>query len=136
MKKVLLIKMIKNFRDIYIPIYNQAYYNKKLYDAVERLYIALKKENITTIDLSRQGKSQFQVLTDGIKAGVNYSLSFSKDIYGVKDATDFVDIAMGDYMTCQHYEALDNFYKNIANIAIRETREKDIQRILKNVNGK
>lgn len=116
----------KNFRNIDIPI--SLCQSKTLYDAVKRLQKLLNKKSIVTSDQSKQGKSQFKIFDNGS----DILLSFSKDIDNVKDATDFVDISIGDSVMYKQYDAMNQFYKQLSSSVIQECGEKDIvQKILK-----
>ena len=102
--------------------------SEKIHEAIENLVIYLGKGSIKSIDPSMQGENQLTALWTHFRS----NLTFLKDVYGVEHATDFIDINIGDNMSCEHYNAIHNFYCGLMlDVAIRETDENDIQKILK-----
>ena len=99
----------------------------ELYEIIETLALNLFRQNIKTIDPSLQGSNQMQAGLSDTEA----SLIFSKDVYGVKHATDFIDINLGDDILCEHYGALNDFYQSLEDISLRKSEEADIKKILK-----
>ena len=101
--------------------------HSELYNMIEKLALDLLKQSIKTIDQNLQGKNQMKADLSDYDA----SLVFGKDVYGVKHATDFIDINIGDNMSCEHWNALNTFYRSLEDISLKETDDKDIRKILK-----
>jgi|GEM_PF-4873809 len=99
----------------------------ELHDIIEKLALDLFRQSIKTIDSSLQGENQMKANLSDIDA----SLIFSKDVYGVRHATDFIDINIGDNTLCEHWEALNKFYGSLGDISLRKTEEADIKKILR-----
>ncbi len=103
-----------------------------LYLPLKELAINLYHESLYSIDPREQGRNHLKVeayrdnyyLIDYVK------LTLVKDIYGVKEGTDFIDILLGDDMTCQNYSAISTFYQRLSNLDAPNATEEDIQKIL------
>lgn len=101
-------------------------YENGLYKAFIDFYYALHEKTIETIDKFNQGRNQFCV-------GKNnhlVALFVTKDIHGVKDATNFIDINIGDNVTCENYMAIANFYKQLCKLETKDATEEEIQQLL------
>jgi len=72
--------------------------SNELYRSIEKLAFDLSRQSIKTIDSHLQGENHIKVDLCDIDA----SLIFAKDVYGVKHATDFIDINIGDNTLCKH----------------------------------
>jgi len=110
------------FRSIFIDIKK----GEPLYDLVYNLGRALGEE-IFSNDPVCQGKNHFQVACD--IDGV--SLCATKDVYGVKSSTDFVDVSIGDEYTCEKYPQFLEFYNNLSTISMGKISSQDIKQLLK-----
>ncbi len=97
-----------------------------LYKIFNDLYIALKDNKVETIDKFYQGTNSFSLK----KVNNIVTLSVFKDVYGVKNATDFIDINIGDETTCNNYQAIDSFYKQLLNSDIKKSNQKDIKQLI------
>ena len=82
-----------------------------LYKVFHSLYKDLNGKKIETIDKFYQGRNSFSLREENN----TITLSISKDIYGVKDATDFIDINIGDEVTCESYQTIEQFYNQLLN---------------------
>jgi len=100
----------QEYRDIIFS----AQKGKPLSDVFKDLHQTLNGGQIHSINKDKHGANHLKVN----KTEDNYSLVFSKDIYGVKYATDSIDIYAGDHLTCSDYNALHKFYSNLKSIAI------------------
>ena len=77
-----------------------------LLEAFQNLNLNLNGNEVKTIDYERQGKNHFGVKEiDG-----KIILSISKEVWGIKNSNDFIDIVIGDNETCENYEAIATFY--------------------------
>ncbi len=63
-----------------------------LYKIFHSLCIDLNGKKVETIDKFYQGRNSFSLKEENNTV----TLSIAKDVYGVKDATDFIDINIGD----------------------------------------
>lgn len=120
------------FRELTIQI--REYENPELYRILEKLSLEIAHEKISTIDESNQGKNYFDVKLENNENDLEYNaaiLTLYKDIYGVKNATDFIDIDLGDNDTCLFYSAVYGFYSDLGQMVKRSTNEKDIKKLLR-----
>lgn len=121
-----------------IDIDTQAYRNieliakegEKLFEVLGYLAINLDGNSVLSIDPVEHGENQLSAILNID----NSTIIFSKDVLGVKRATDFIDISIGDQYTCQFWEIIDNFYQDLAQNVLRETKDEDIGKILKLTN--
>ena len=81
-----------------------------LYKIFRDLCLSLNDSKITTIDKYYQGENHFYLK----EKNDTIILTIAKDIYGVKDATIFTDINIGDDMTCQNYPAIYTSYNQLS----------------------
>jgi len=114
----------QTFREIAIIARNE---EEALYEIISELALGIKNEKILSIDPSKQGENNMIALYNTHCA----SLMCFKDVYGVKHATDFIDINLGDNYTCAHWLALNDFYQDLEKHTTKEADENDIQRILR-----
>ena len=110
------------FRSIFIDIKK----GEPLYDVVYKFGVSLARIVFST-ENATQGKNHFEVVFD--TEGV--SLCATKDVYGVKSSTDFVDISIGDEYTCEKYPQFLEFYNNLSTISVGKTSSQDIKQLLK-----
>lgn len=97
-----------------------------LYPALSILAKELNGEAIYSIDSHNEGKNNVRFLD----SGNSISIILNKDIMGVKDATKFIDINLGDMDTCKFYPALLRFYNSLASLSVCDTTDKDIKTLL------
>ena len=97
-----------------------------LYDIIYNLAKSLSGGKIESIDSYAQGKNNLRV--EGYMDTA--SLIISKDVYGAKHFTDFVDIHAGDNASCEFYDELVAFYNNLSTITVDGSNEKDIKQLL------
>lgn len=100
--------------------------DKNLYNAFNDLCMNLNGSQIETIDKFYQGGNYFSLKENNHII----TLSVFKDIYGVKNATDFIDITIGDEMTCDSYLEVSIFYNKLLNFAVKQTKEEDIKKLV------
>lgn len=113
----------QHYRDIIIDIEKE----EDLFEPLDELSFITNGEPILSIDPYEQGKNQFRV---DAKEDV-VSLICSKDVFGVKQATDFIDINVGDDKTRRSYLAVYIFFQNLNSICNKKGNDEDIKRILK-----
>lgn len=97
-----------------------------LYKIFYRLCTNLNGKKIETIDKFRQGKNWFSLKEENHIV----TLSIAKDIYGVKDATDFIDINIGDEITCDDYQSIAIFYSQLLNSTAKMAKTDDIKQLV------
>ena len=97
-----------------------------LYEIFKNLCISLNDQKVETIDKFSQGKNHFSLKEDNHKV----ILTIFKDIYGVKDITNFTNINIGDDITCDNYQAIAKFYNNLLNSNIKEANNNDIKKLV------
>ena len=97
-----------------------------LYDIIRNFAVALNKEKIETIDSFHQGKNHIKAEYDLFEA----SIIVYKDVYRVKNTTDFIDITIGDNDTCKYYAAISNFYNELTKISKGKITNKEIKQLL------
>ena len=82
----------------------------ELYDIFFLFSKTLNGDKLYSCDPIYQGKSYFEVKENKN----NIVLSVNKDVYGVKNSSDYIDITLGDNDSCKHYEALWHCYNQLA----------------------
>ena len=97
-----------------------------LYKIFYNLCIDLNGEKIETIDRFNQGQNYFSLKEEN---GM-ITLSIFKDVYGVKHTTDFIDINLGDEMTCENYLAIATLYNKLLNINMKDASNTEIKKLL------
>lgn len=113
-----------NPNDIFRDIEIKAYEEEPLYSVIKTLDKNLNKNRVFTIDSYNQGKNNISS-NSGL---YNTTITISKDIYGVKNATDFIDVFIGDNDTCEYYYAIYTFYNDLSKIATKN--KDDIKKLL------
>ena len=97
-----------------------------LYKIFQSLCLDLNGKKIETIDKVYQGRNSFSLREENN----TITLSIAKDIYGVKDATDFIDINIGDEVTCESYQTIAQFYNQLLNPNIEKAKTEDINQLV------
>ena len=97
-----------------------------LYKIFQSLCIDLNGKKIETIDKFYQGRNSFSLREENN----TITLSIAKDIYGVKDATDFIDINIGDEVTCESYQTIAQFYNQLLNSNVEKAKTEDINQLV------
>jgi len=82
---------------------------------------------IETSDTFCHGRNNICLSTNGEVT----KFIISKDIYGVKNSTDFIDVNIGDNYTCKNYDAIVNFYKDLSLLCLDKIIDDDVKKILK-----
>lgn len=100
--------------------------DEELFSVFSNLASALQGSRIKSIYPSNQGQNNISANQSEWDA----TISFSKDVDGVKYATDFIDINIGDNITCEHYEAINNFYQSLAKSSTKQSNKEDIKKVL------
>ncbi len=111
------------YRDIVI----KANSGEKLFNVLNNLAIALRGSKVMSIDPANEGKNNLFAK----KRNKEAILTFQKDVCGVRKATNFININIGDNMICRQYGPISNFYRDLAAICIKEANIEDVQKILK-----
>ena len=96
-----------------------------LYKIFHTLCLDLGGKKIATIDKFAQGQNSFSLKEENH----SITLSIAKDIYGVKDTTDFIDINIGDEMTCDSYQAIAKFYNHLLDSNVKKAKTEDIDQL-------
>ncbi len=97
-----------------------------LYKIFQSLCLDLNGKKIETIDKVYQGRNSFSLREENN----TITLSIAKDIYEVKDATDFIDINIGDEVTCESYQTIAQFYNQLLNPNIEKAKTEDINQLV------
>ena len=106
-----------------------------LYEAFTNLCVRLNGSKVETIDKFSQGRNHFCLKENGKVT----TFSISKDIYGIKEPSNFIDIYIGDYFTCENWDAVSRFYVDLAvpyssklqkTVKPQKVTEEDIKRLL------
>lgn len=113
----------QKFRDIKIKTNT----DNELFPVFSNLATSLQGSHVKTIDPLNQGQNNIFATINEREA----TITFSKDIYGVKHATDFIDINIGDNMLCKYYQPINAFYQGLAKLNIKQTTEEDIIKLLR-----
>ena len=100
--------------------------NEPLYNVLVNFANALNGNSIYSIDSSIQGANHLSVKGYTNEA----SIIVNKDVYGVRNSTDFVDILIGDKCSCAFYDEFLNFYNNLSTISVEKSHDKDIKQLL------
>lgn len=111
----------QQFRHIKITV-NE---DDELFALFSNLASELHSSLIKSIDPSNQGQNNMSATQDEKSA----TISFSKDVYSVKNSTGFIDINIGDDMICEQYEQISNFYKALARVNAKESSDWFIEKI-------
>lgn len=110
------------YRDITI----KANYGEELFNVFYNFANTLKGSRIISIDSINEGNNN--VFAKKSKSEV--LLIFQKDIYGMQNATNFININLGDNMTCKHYSLISNFYRDLSEVCIKKAEIEDVQKML------
>lgn len=112
----------QGFRSICFPFDLE----EPLYKLVKPLQEKLMGKWIVSTDPMNQGQNNLQFIEKGEKI----VLVASKDIYGVKEATNFIDILIGDSYSCKYYQEFLKFYGQLEKISPNKISEEKLQKIL------
>ena len=82
---------------------------------------------IDTIDKFEQGRNYVSVSTNGVVT----KFVVSKDVYGVRYPTEFVDINMGDYYSCKYYHALVNLFNDLYKLNPSKMDDEEITKLIR-----
>ncbi len=105
---------------------DSGFMEKNIYKVFHHLCIELNNNQVETIDEFNQGKNYFSLKeTDD-----TVTLTIAKDVYGVKNATDFVDINIGDENTCIHYQAIAMLYNQFLKLNVKLAKKEDIKQLV------
>lgn len=109
----------ESFRTINIPVSSEDPF-------FEAIYLLAEKTNampIYSIDSYEQGQNHV-IFTR------KPSIQVVKDVFGVRNATDFIDIRLGDENSCCSYSALWEFYQNLSCLPVSVTKEEDVKKLI------
>ena len=98
-----------------------------LYGVFYNFASSIGNKRVYSSDPANHGKNHFYVSECNRKL----SLNFVKDVYKVKNSTDFVDIFVGDNDSCPEYLQVIEFYKNLSTISVGKAQEEDIKMLIK-----
>lgn len=99
---------------------------ESLFVALNKLARNLKEEKMYSIDPYFQGKSNLMVKSDEDSV----TIIINKDILGVRNSTDFIDITLGDEYSCKFYNELLLFYNALSSLPIKNTNDEYIKKLL------
>jgi len=112
----------QRFREIEISVDRDEELHKIFTDFAKDL----DGDDIMSMDPHYQGNNHLSMQYNGYST----TLYCFKDVYGVKHATDFIDINLGDNYTCENWQELNNFYSDLKEHTNKKADENDIERIL------
>lgn len=119
----------QEFNDIVLNFKEE--FNSELYKVIDKLYNNLSGK-INSISKSHHGRNHFYLEKND--DGIN--MIFNKDVYkGTQHPTRFVDINIGDNYTCDNYEAILSFYKDLSSICTTTFKEEDLM-VMHNISRK
>lgn len=119
-------KSVDNVEQPFRDIVFTAKSGEELYEAFYTLATDLNGDFLLSTDPLNHGTNHLEA---EFKAG-EASLIVSKDVCGVENSTDFVDILIGNSDSCSLYQQVAQFYNNLSTIAVDKTKESDIKRLL------
>lgn len=96
-----------------------------LFDLFYKLALSLRDEEIHTIDYDRNGKNKIKFEIDENIV----TMRVYKDVYGIKNPSDFVEILLGDEITCEHYAEILSFYTSLPRCISRKAKDEDIKEL-------
>ncbi len=111
------------YRDIVIKTNS----GDKLFSIFYNFAKALKGSRIVSVDPTNEGRNNIFAK----KSEKEVLLTFQKDIYGVRKATRFTDVNIGDNITCKHYGPINSLYRDLSDVCIKKTNAEDVQKILR-----
>lgn len=112
----------EEFRKINITVKQ----NELLYELLHNFGKKLNNKKIYSIDSNVYGKNNLS-----IKNGIDeVSLILEKDVFGVKNANDFIDILIGDNYSCENYYDVLNFYNELSKISPKNESFSDLKKII------
>ena len=113
----------RNFREIEISVDRKT----ELFDIISSFANSLNNDRLYALDPKHYGKNN-------LSAEVYKNTAFlilAKDIWRSRGGTNFIDIELGDHLTCEKYNEIAKFYKALEEISLGKTKEDTIKRILK-----
>ena len=115
----------KKFREIEFEVSNFSS-QLELFEVIKNLANRLNNDRIYTINYEH-GMNNFcaEVYKD------TAFLILAKDIWKVKMPSDFIDVQLGDYLTCDKYEEVSLLFNDLAEISSGIAKEDTIKKILK-----
>lgn len=113
----------RNFREITI----EATKGEELFEAISSFANSLNWKCLYSVDKNVYDKNN---LSAEVYKNTAF-LVFAKDTSKAKYPTDFVDIELGDYLTCKNYEAVSTLFRDFAKISQGQVEEKTVKKILK-----
>lgn len=112
----------EEFRKINISVKQ----NELLYELLYNFGKKLNNQKIYSIDSNLYGKNNLS-----IKKGIDeVSLILEKDVYGVKNVNDFIDILIGDNYSCENYYDVLNFYNELSKISLKSELFSDLKKLI------
>ena len=96
-----------------------------LYNIFYKLFLSLNGKDINTIDKFNEGNNHFS-LKEVNEAVI---LSIYKDIYGINEVSDFIDLNLGDDLTCPYYAEIATFFNDLAKANVKKANEEDIEEL-------
>lgn len=112
----------QGFRSICFPIDCE----EPLYKVVKPFQEKILGKWIFSLDKFNQGQNNFQL----VKKCEKLVLIVNKDVYGGKEKTNFIDILIGDSLSCQYYPEFLNFYNQLQTISSGTMKKEKLQKIL------
>lgn len=111
----------QGFRSLCFPVT----FEDPLYNVLGNLKRKLKGKQVKSVDPEKEGMNSLQVMG----SEEEMILVVNKDIYGVREATNYIDISIGDFMTCECYSEMLQFYRDLEQISMGELKQDQLQKI-------
>ena len=112
----------KNKKDKYHQDFNSIEFiinkDNELFPVFYFLAESLNGDRLYSVDETCEGKNNMaiRIFDDSLIVSIN------KDVYGVKNSSDYIDISLGDNDSCKHYEALWAFFNRLGNLQNRSNK--------------
>lgn len=113
----------KGFREMAI----EASKEDALFEAISSFADSLNWKCLYSLDKSQYGQNN---LSAEVYKNTAF-LVFTKGMSGVMPGANFVDIELGDHLTCKNYEAVSLLFRDLAKISQGQAETKTIKKILK-----
>lgn len=98
-----------------------------LYKCFKKLYYGLLGKSVNSVAPVSEGNSNFKL---DFNSRVT-TMTISKDIYkGLQHPTDYIDILVGDEVTCDNYQAMLKFYQELSAICVNKLSCEEVKELL------
>lgn len=113
----------KKFREIEIKVEKDS----KLFDVINAFAKRLNNDIIFSVDPMYQGKNYLAAET----YKNDTFLILVKDVFNCNTSASFIDVDLGDYLTCNKYEDVLNLFNDLAKISQGKLEDRTMKKLLK-----